>query len=252
MSIFTQIGAVLIFGGYALTKGFTRPIYWHNILKAFIEIGFYSLPVIAMTCLFAGMVLALQSSSGFSGEIANQAIPSLVVLAITRELAPVLTGLMVAGRMGAAIAAEIGTMRVSEQIDALTTLNVSPLQYIIFPKIIAGILAMPILVVIGDSLGIFGGLIISITQLDIGYGAYLHNGYAALTWNGIMVGVTKSLVFGFILTLMGVYCGFYANGGAEGVGRATTNAVVSASILILIANFVITFIWFNIFQWQNS
>ncbi len=246
MKFFADIGAVVIFGIYSLAKGFNRPIYWRNIGKNWVEFAFYSLPVVAMTCLFAGMVLALQSSSGFSGELGATAIPNLVVLAITRELAPVLAGLMVAGRIGAAIAAEIGTMRVSEQIDALTTLNVNPLQFIVFPKIVAGVLALPFLVLVGDSLGILGGLIISTLQLDISYGVFLRNGFVALSWNGVLMGLTKSVFFGFILSLMGVYCGFYARGGAEGVGRATTNAVVSASILILIANFVITFVWFNL------
>ncbi len=242
----SAIGQVVIFALWALIIGFKKPIYWQNIWRAWLEIGFYSVPVVAMTCLFAGMVLALQSYSGFSGDIAKQAIPSLVVLAMTRELAPVFAGLMVAGRIGAAIAAEIGTMRVSEQIDAMSSLNVNPVKFIIFPRLIGGILAMPFLLIIGDLMGILGGLLICVLQLNISYDAFLNYGYASLTFNGVALGIVKASVFGFILALMGVYCGFYTKGGAEGVGRATTNAVVIASILILIANFVITLIWFNV------
>ena len=179
------------------------------------------------------MVLALQSYTGFSRFSAESAIPNVVVLSITRELAPVLAGLMVAGRAGAAIAAEIGTMKVTEQIDALRTLSTNPYNYLIIPRLLAGIISLPILVFIGDIIGVLGGYLICTQVLNFNPVVYLQNTYNFVEFIDVFSGLVKACVFGFIITLMGCYYGFNAKGGAQGVGMSTTYSVVSSSILIL-------------------
>jgi len=224
---------------------FTPPFYLRTLGQHMLNIGYFSLPVIGLTAIFTGMVLALQSYTGFSRFSAESAIATVVVLSITRELGPVLAGLMVAGRIGASMAAEIGTMRVTEQIDALKTLSTNPLQYLVSPRILAGILMLPCLVLIADIIGVFGGFIVSVYKLGFNAGSYL-----SLTWDyleafDVISGLIKAAIFGFIICLMGCYHGYYSTGGAQGVGKATTNAVVSASILILIANYISTGLMFG-------
>jgi phospholipid/cholesterol/gamma-HCH transport system permease protein len=209
-----------------------------------IDIGYYSLPVVGMTALFTGMVLALQSYTGFSRFSAEGAVATVVVLSVTRELAPVLAGLMVAGRIGASIAAEIGTMRVTEQIDALTTLSTNPFKYLIAPRLIAGTFMLPVLVLIADVIGVLGGYIVGVYKLDFGPVNYMNRTWEYLTADDVVSGLWKAAAFGFIVTLMGCYHGFNSERGAQGVGAATTNAVVSASILILIFNYVLTQFFF--------
>ncbi len=221
------------------------PFYTRHVLRQMVEIGYYSLPVVGMTTLFTGMVLALQTSSSFTSVNAEAATATVVVFAVTRELAPVLAGLMVAGRIGAAIAAEIGTMRVTEQLDALSTLSVNPFKYLIAPRLIAGALMLPLLVFVGDIIGIFGGFVISVYQLDFNAANYLSKTWQFLEWTGVISGLVKAAAFGFIVSLMGCYHGYHSRGGAQGVGAATTNAVVSASILILISNYLITAVFFG-------
>lgn len=167
------------------------------------------------------------------------------MLSITRELAPVLAGLMVAGRVGAAIAAEIGTMRVTEQIDALSTLSVNPFKYLVAPRIIAGTLTLPILVLLGDIIGVFGGYVVAIYNLGFSPGNYLTQTWDILKMMDVVSGLVKAAVFGFIVTVLGCYHGYHSGRGAQGVGAATTNAVVSASILILIFNYIITQLFFS-------
>jgi len=220
------------------------PIYPRLIGRQMIDIGYYSLPVVGLTTLFAGMVLALQSYTGFARFSAEGAIPSVVVLSITRELSPVLAGLMIAGRIGAAMAAELGTMRVTEQVDALETLSTNPMKYLIAPRLIAGVSMLPLLVFIGDIMGVFGGYIVSVYKLGFNEQAYLINTWNFLEFQDVFSGLVKAAVFGFLVALMGCYHGFHSRGGAQGVGAATTNAVVSASILILIANYLITEMFF--------
>jgi phospholipid/cholesterol/gamma-HCH transport system permease protein len=209
-----------------------------------IEIGYFSLPVVGLTAIFAGMVLALQSFTGFSRFSAESAIPNVVVLSITRELGPVLAGLMVSGRIAASIAAEIGTMRVTEQLDALSTLSTNPFKYLVAPRFIAGVTMMPILVFIADVIGVLGGFIVSVYKLGFNPSNYLQNTYDFVEFNDVFSGLVKAAVFGFIITIMGCYHGYYSKGGAQGVGQATTNAVVSASILILCFNYILTEIFF--------
>ncbi len=220
------------------------PFYLRTLLSEMVEIGFYSLPVVALTTLFSGMVIALQSFSGLSSFSSEVVVASVVELTVTRELGPVLAALMVAGRVGAAMAAELGTMRVTEQIDALTTLSTNPFKYLVVPRVVAGVLMLPLLVLIGDVIGIYGGYLICIYKLDFNATNYLRNTWDFMQAIDIISGMTKGAVFGFIVTLMGCYNGFYSKGGAEGVGKATTNAVVSSSILILISNYLLTELFF--------
>lgn len=245
MQFFGSVGRLTEFAGKAIAHIFLPPWFFKQMGRQFVDIGYYSLAVVGLTALFSGMVLALQSYTGFARFNAEGAIANVVALSITRELAPVLAGLMVAGRIGASIAAEIGTMRVTEQVDALTTLSVNPIKYLVVPRIFAGTIIMPFLVLIADIIGIFGGFLVAVFKL--GFGAY---SYIEQTWNflepiDVGSGLAKAAVFGFIVTLMGCYNGYNSARGAQGVGAATTNAVVSASILILIFNYILTQVFFS-------
>ncbi len=237
-------GRLTLFALTALSHCVRPPLYPRLIGRQMIEIGYYSLPVVGLTAIFTGMVLALQSYTGFSRFSAESAIPNVVIISITRELGPVLAGLMVAGRVGAAMAAEIGTMRVTEQIDALDTLATNPFKYLIAPRLIAGFTMMPILVLIADIIGVFGGYVVSIYKLGFNPHVYLKNTIDFMEVQDVVSGLVKASVFGFLVTLMGCYHGYNSKGGAQGVGAATTNAVVSASILILSFNYFITEMFF--------
>ncbi len=246
INFFESIGKLMQFAFFGISHSLRKPIYFRLIFKQMIDIGYYSLPVVGLTTLFAGMVLALQSYTGFARFSAESAIPNVVVLSITRELAPVLAGLMIAGRVGAAIAAELGTMRVTEQIDALQTLSTNPYKYLIAPRLIAGITMMPLLVLIGDIIGVFGGYMVGVYKLGFNHATYLQNTIDYLEVIDVVSGLTKAAAFGFIVALMGCYHGYHSKGGAQGVGSATTNAVVSSSILILISNYLITEMFFSL------
>ena len=235
----------MLFAGRAIVRGALGPWYPRQILRQMIDIGYYSLPVVGLTAIFTGMVLALQSYTGFSRFEANSAIPTIVVLSMTRELGPVLAGLMVAGRVGAAIAAELGTMRVTEQIDALTTLATDPFRYLVFPRLLAGTLMLPLLVLVADVIGVMGGYLVSVHKLGFGYVEYLNRTFEFLETQDVVSGLVKAAVFGFIVSLMGCYQGYLSKGGAQGVGAATTKAVVTASILILTANYIVTELFFS-------
>jgi phospholipid/cholesterol/gamma-HCH transport system permease protein len=245
LSALATIGRLTLFTVQALLHCVRPPYYWRLLLRQMVDIGYYSLPVVGMTAIFTGMVLALQTSTGFARFSAEAAIPNVVVISITRELGPVLAGLMVAGRIGAAMAAEIGTMRVTEQIDALTTLSTNPLNYLVAPRLVAGITMLPLLVLVGDIIGVFGGYLVSIYKLGFNPAAYVHNTLDFVQTNDVVSGLVKASVFGFLVTLMGCYHGYNSRGGAQGVGAATTNAVVSASILILIFDYMLTELFFT-------
>jgi len=237
-------GDVARFGAAGLSHLVRPPFYGRMAWQAFIEFGFFSLPVVAMTAVFSGMVIALQSYTGFSRFSAQSAIAGIVVLSVVRELGPVLAGLMVAGRVGAAMAAEIGTMRVTDQIDALGTLSTNSMKYLVTPRLLAGLLALPLLVVVADILGVGGGFLVATVKLGFAPHAYLQATANILQVNDVVAGLTKACVFGFIISLMGCYHGYNSRGGAEGVGSATTNAVVTASILILAFDYVLTELFF--------
>lgn len=245
LHLFQSVGRLSMFIGQAVLHTILPPMYFRLFLRQIVDIGFYSLPVVGMTALFTGMVLALQSYTGFTRFNAEGAIAGVVVLSVTRELAPVLAGLMVAGRIGASIAAEIGTMRVTEQIDALSTLSVNPFKYLIAPRILAGTIMLPVLVLIADIIGVFGGYVVSIYRLGFSPNTYLSQTWDILETMDVVSGLVKAAAFGLIVTMMGCYHGFHSDRGAQGVGAATTNAVVTASILILIFNYLLTQIFFS-------
>lgn len=245
-NFFYDIGDVLFFFLLFVKNLLTDKFYFRLFFNQVFKIGFNSLPVVGLTAIFTGMVLALQSYTGFSRFSAESAIPNVVVLSITRELAPVLAGLMVAGRAGAAIAAEIGTMRVTEQIDALKTLSTNPFSYLVTPRVIAGVLSLPFLVLIGDIIGVFGGYLICVNLLNFNPSVYLQNTYNFVEFIDIFSGLVKAAVFGFIITFIGCYFGFNTKGGAQGVGQSTTYSVVSSSILILLMNYIITSLFFKL------
>ena len=238
-------GKVSAFAGAGVSHIVRPPFYGRLFLKALLDIGYFSLPVVALTAVFTGMVLALQSYTGFSRFAAQSAVANLVVLSMTRELGPVLAGLIVAGRVGAAMAAEIGTMRVTDQIDALTTLSTNPMKYLVAPRLLAGTIALPLLVVIADVLGVMGGFIVSVLKLGFNQNVYLTNTLNFVQSDDVISGLAKAGVFGFIIALMGCYQGYNSRGGAQGVGAATTAAVVSASILILASDYVLTEMFFS-------
>jgi phospholipid/cholesterol/gamma-HCH transport system permease protein len=238
-------GRLAIFAGLALATALTPPFYLRAILREMVNIGYFSLPVVGLTAIFTGMVLALQSYTGFSRFAAEGAVSTVVVLSVTRELGPVISGLMVAGRVGAAMAAEIGTMRVTDQIDALTTLSTDPLRYLVLPRLLAGIITLPILVVVADIIGVFGGFLVGVYKLGFNPQAYLNGTWQHLETTDVVSGLVKAAVFGLIIALMGCYQGYHSRGGAQGVGRAATYAVVSGSVLILVVDYLITAAFFG-------
>lgn len=245
IAVCTATGRLATFAGTGLSHIVRPPFYGRLFLRALLDIGYFSLPVVALTAVFTGMVLALQSYTGFSRFSAQGAVANLVVLSVTRELGPVLAGLIVAGRVGAAMAAELGTMRVTDQIDALTTLSTHPMKYLVAPRLLAGIIALPALVLLADILGVMGGFIVSTLKLGFNTSAYLSNTIDFVQTQDVISGLVKAGVFGFLIALMGCYQGYNSKGGAQGVGAATTAAVVSASILILASDYVLTEMFFS-------
>jgi phospholipid/cholesterol/gamma-HCH transport system permease protein len=237
-------GDLALFALSALGHLLRPPFYARVFLGALIEMAFFSLPVVALTAIFTGMVLALQTYTGFSRFNAGSAVANVVVISLTRELGPVLAGLMVAGRIGAATAAELGTMRVTDQIDALSTLSTNPMKYLVAPRILAGVIALPFLVVIADILGVLGGMIVSTVKLGFGTANYLYATFNSLQTGDVVSGLVKAGVFGFLIALLGCYQGYRSRGGAQGVGAATTSAVVAASILILAFDYILTELFF--------
>ena len=238
-------GTITLFFVRTLVNGLRRPFYLRLLGRQLREIGYNSLPVVGLTALFTGMVLALQSYTGFSRFNAESAIASVVVLSMVRELGPVLAGLMVAGRVGAAMAAELGTMRVTEQIDALQTLSTNPYRYLIVPRMLAGILALPPLVLVADVIGVMGGWLVAVFKLGFNSGAYIRSTVEFVKFDDVASGLVKAAFFGFLITGMGCYHGFNSGRGAQGVGAATTRAVVSASILILVFDYLLTEAFFS-------
>lgn len=239
------IGAVILFAAQGTSHVFRPPFYGRELLQQLVQIGYFSLPVVGLTALFTGGALALQIFAGGSRFNAEAVVPSIVAIGMVRELGPVLGGLMVAGRVSSSIAAELASMRVTEQIDALTTLSTNPFKYLVAPRLIAATLSMPILVAVGDTIGIMGGYLVGTGRLGFNSSAYLQNTVDFLEVFDVTSGLMKAAVFGFIVALMGCYHGFNSGRGAQGVGRATINAVVSASVLILAANYILTEVFFS-------
>jgi len=239
-----ESGSVMIFAGRVFLSIFRPPLDTRNLLKQIEEVGIKSIPVVLITGAFTGMVLALQSYTGFKRFSAEAFVGTVVALSMTRELGPVLSGLMVSGRVGAAMAAELGTMQVTEQIDALYTLATNPIKYLIVPRFLAAVIIMPILTLFADVVGILGGYLVSVNLLGSNPTIYIRRTFDYLDLEDIYIGLLKSIVFGMIIAIIGCYQGFHTQGGAEGVGKATTKAVVMSSLLILVANYFITALFF--------
>jgi len=240
-----SIGRLAIFAWTVLSRAVLPPYYPARLVEQMLVIGYFSLPVVGLTALFTGSALAQQIYIGGSRFNAASTVPAVTVIGIVRELGPVLGGLMVAGRVASAMAAELGTMRVTEQIDALSTLRTDPYRYLIGPRVIAAVLVMPVLVLVSNVLGVLGGYTLAVQRLGFNPARYLTTTMQYLKTDDVVSSMVKAAVFGFIIALMGCYHGFHSSGGAAGVGRATTNAVVSAFILILLSNLIITVIVFG-------
>ena len=239
-SFLSEVGSVLIFLVQTLRWTFSRPFYVKSVLKQMEQIGFNSIPVVITTALSTGMVLALQSYTGFKRFGAETLIGTVVTLSMTRELGPVLTGLMVAGRAGAAMAAELGTMKVTEQIDALETLATNPMKYLVVPRFIASTVMMFFLTILGMMIGITGGYFVGVKVLGTNPVTYINNSINNTEVTDIWYGLIKALVFGAVVGLIGCYKGFHTEGGAEGVGKSTTGAVVVSCMLILILDYFLS------------
>jgi phospholipid/cholesterol/gamma-HCH transport system permease protein len=245
IGLFALIGRMSRFAGQVLARILTPPLYPAQLFQQMLAIGWFSLPVVGLTALFTGSALAQQIFIGGSRFNAASTVPAVTVIGIVRELGPVLGGLMVAGRVSSAMAAELGTMRVTEQIDALTTLRTDPLRYLVAPRLLAAVLVMPLLVLVSNALGVMGGWLLATGRLGFNSAAYLNTTAQYLEADDIVSSMVKAAVFGFFIALSGCFHGYFSSGGAAGVGRATTNAVVSAFILILLSNLIITVIVFG-------
>ena len=245
LNMLAATGRVTLFILDTLRQALSGPFYLREFGHALIQIGWLSLPVVGLTAFFTGGALALQIYAGGARFSAEAVVPSIVAIGMARELGPVLGGLMVAARVASSIAAELGTMKVTEQIDALVTLSTNPMKYLTLPRVLAATLAVPLLVGVGDAIGIMGGYVVGVTRLDFNPAAYLKNTVDFLQLWDILSGMVKGAVFGFIVAIMGCYFGMNSGRGAQGVGRATKSAVVSASVLILAANYILTELFFS-------
>ncbi len=245
LAVMAAVGAIAVYAARATSHLFRPPFYPREFAQQLLQIGWLSLPVVGMTAIFTGGALALQIYAGGSRFNAETVVPSIVAIGITRELGPVLGGLMVAARVASSIAAEIGTMKVTEQIDALVTLSTNPLKYLTVPRLLAATLAVPVLVAVGDAIGIAGGWIVGVNRLGFNSSAYLENTADFLEAWDVTSGLIKGAVFGYLVALMGCFHGMNSGRGAQGVGRATKSAVVAASVAILASNYVLTELFFS-------
>lgn len=246
LKTFRCVGNFSCFIANGFKNIFIPPFFLKIFLKQCLEIGFFSLPIVGLTAIFAGMVLALQTYTGFARFSGESAVATVVLIAITRELGPVLTGLMVAGRISSSMAAELGSMRVTEQIDALETMNVNPYNYLISPRLLAGCVMLPLLVFIADILGVMGGYVVGTTVLNFSSVAYIEQTLKNVEFMDVFSGLVKAAAFGGAISAFGCYNGFFCTKGARGVGEATTNAVVFACIMILVFNYLLTTLFFGI------
>ena len=238
LRLLRSIGAVTLFALRGLFAW--RPFHARAFAAQLVQVGWLSLPVVGLTALFTGAALALQIHSGGARFQASDVVPAIVAIGMVRELGPVLGGLMVAARVASSFAAEIGTMKVTEQIDALVTLSTDPMGWLVTPRLWAAILTVPLLVAVGDIIGIMGGWLVGTQSLGFVSASYIANSWAYLEVWDVLSGLLKGAVFGFVVALSGCWFGLHAGRGAAGVGRATKSAVVVAAVGILAANFILT------------
>ena len=245
-----QVAAVQeysLLAGRAIGDMFTRPIYWADIFTQMDSIGVGSLPIIILSGFFTGCVLALQSVTALQEFGAVSKTGQLVSLSMVKELGPVLTGLMVSGRNAAGMASEIGSMKVTEQIDAMRALGTDPIRKLVAPRLIATVFMLFLLTIIADTVGVAGGALVSVGMLGLNASSYLHNSYASLVHGDIVQGLIKPLFSGFIIATVGCFFGMKTTGGTQGVGRATTQAVVVSAVLIIVVDFIVTRLMIGIF-----
>jgi len=246
LAALAAIGRITLFTAQTLSHLFRPPFYPREFGIALLQIGYFSLPVVGLTAIFTGGALALQIFAGGARFSAEAVVPQIVAIGMVRELGPVLVGLMIAARVTSSIAAEIATMKVTEQIDALVTLSTHPMKYLTLPRVLAATLAVPVLVGVGDIIGIMGGYLVGTERLGFNAAAYLTNTVDFLQTRDVVSSLVKGAVFGFIAALMGCYFGMNSSRGAMGVGRATKSSVVAAAVLILAANFILTEAFFTL------
>lgn len=244
LNAFSVIGQIALFLLESLKATLSRPFYIKEIFQQLFRVGFLSLPIVTLTAIFTGIVLALQTYTGFARFSATGAVPTVIVLSMVRELGPVLTGLMLAGRVGAAMAAEVGTMNVTDQIDAMRTLHTDPFHYLIGPRVLAALISMPLLVIVADTIGVYGGYLISTLYLDFNESYYVNQTFQYLYFSDVFSGLIKAFFFGIAIASIGCYSGYTALRGAEGVGVAATKSVVLASISIFVLNYILTLLLF--------
>jgi len=237
-----------VLAGRAVGDFFSPPVYWSDIWAQMDSIGIGSLPIVILTGFFTGCVLALQSATSLQEFGAVSMTGSLVSLSMVRELGPVLTGLMISGRNASGIASELGSMKVTEQIDAMRALGTDPIRKLVTPRLVATIFMMFWLTILSDAVGIAGGALVSVSILGLNFNSYFHSSYRALVYGDVVQGLTKPLVSGFIITTVGCYFGLNAKGGTQGVGRATTQAVVYSSVFIILVDFLVSRLMLAIFS----
>ena len=245
LGMLAALGRVALFAFETVSHLARPPWYPREFGVQLMQIGYHSLPVVGLTTIFTGGALALQIYAGGARFSAEAVVPQIVAIGMVRELGPVLVGLMIAARVTSSVAAEIATMKVTEQIDALVTLSTNPMKYLTLPRVLAATLVMPILVAVGDVIGIMGGYLVGTGRLGFNTGTYLRNTVDFLEPLDIVTSLSKGAVFGFIAALMGCYFGMRSGRGAQGVGAATKGSVVAASVLILAANFILTELFFT-------
>ncbi len=245
LGVAAALGRLVLFGIASLTAIVRPPFYLREAGLGLLNVGYLTLPVVGLTALFTGAALALQIYAGGARFNAEAVVPQIVAIGMVRELGPVLVGLMIAARVTSSIAAELATMKVTEQIDALVTLSTDPLRYLVAPRVLAGLISGPVLVAVADALGVFGGFLVGTQALDFNPTTYLRNTVDFLTLPDVTSSLIKGVAFGGIATLMGCYYGLNAGRGAQGVGAATKSSVVAAAVLILAANFALTAVFFT-------
>ena len=246
LALLAVTGRLALFAGSGLMHAVRPPWYPRLILKQMLEIGYFSLPVVGLTAIFTGAALALNIYDGSARFNAETFLPQILAVSIVRELGPGFAALMVAGRSASGMAAEIGAMRVSDQIDAMSTLAVDPFKYLVSPRILATTLMLPFLVLIADAIGIFGGWLVAVYALDFEGAVYIRNIDGFITATDVGVGLVKAAVFGFLISALGCFYGFRSRGGAQGVGEATRTAVVAAAVAILASNYVLTSLFMDL------
>ncbi|MEL6359808.1 MAG: ABC transporter permease [Pseudomonadota bacterium] len=240
LTFFQATGQIVLFGGRAVIASFSGPVYWRALGSSLLKIGFHSLPVVGLTAVFTGAALALNIYDGSARFNAETFLPQILSVSIVRELGPGFAALMVAGRSSSAMAAELGAMRVSDQIDAMSTLAVDPFKYLVAPRVLATTLMLPFLVLVADIIGILGGWLVAVYALDFDGITFVRAIDSFLTLGDVTSGLLKAGVFGFLISVMGCYFGYRSSGGAQGVGGSTRSAVVASAVAILASNYVMT------------